>query len=462
MWSNKKLKEALKVRVTQNISAGKIVIDSRIITNQDIFLCLKGENFDGHDFKKEAISKGASIIIAEKSDPEFTNYEVIVENSYEALLQLARYKRLNSQAKFIAITGSVGKTTFKEALKSVLAKYDNSFATKGNFNNHIGMPLCLANLDENTKYAIFELGMNHAGEIEFLSNILKPDLALITQITEAHIGNFSSIDGIIAAKAEICSGFSDHSKVILNHSDVYYDKLKSYINDKFEVNNDNIHSFGCKSDFIEIRDLKYVKTGISLNFKDKIDYTQKFSFFHQALAELLIGIFAILKVLKLDFPLASNVLEEFKPIEGRGNIEEYVIKDIKLTVINDSYNANFTSMSESIKTLAKLQKLNFGRKVLIIGDMLELGSMAKTYHQQLAEVIKLANISKVIAIGDLMKNLYDILPIEMKLKYYTKLPDNLDVILNELAHDDLILIKSSKAIGTHKIIDYIKEQSNVI
>ena len=101
-------------------------------------------------------------------------------------------------------------------------------------------------------------------------------------------------------------------------------------------------------------------------------------------------------------------------------------------------------------------------KVLIIGDMLELGSMAKTYHQQLAEVIKLANISKVIAIGDLMKNLYDILPIEMKLKYYTKLPDNLDVILNELAHDDLILIKSSKAIGTHKIIDYIKEQSNVI
>ena len=242
MWSNKKLKEALKVSVTQNISAGKIVIDSRIIANQDIFLCLKGENFDGHDFKKEAISKGASIIIAEKPDLEFAKYEVIVENSYEALLQLARYKRLNSQAKFIAITGSVGKTTFKEALKSVLAKYDNSFATKGNFNNHIGMPLCLANLDENTKYAIFELGMNHAGEIEFLSNILKPDLALITQITEAHIGNFSSIDGIIAAKAEICSGFSDHSKVILNHSDIYYDKLKSYIHDKLEVNNSNIYS----------------------------------------------------------------------------------------------------------------------------------------------------------------------------------------------------------------------------
>lgn len=464
MWNNKKLSKALNVEINQGINCNQIVIDSRIIKKKEIFLALKGENFDGHDFIEQAKNNGAEAAIVSKINKNISIPQILVSDTYEALINLAKYRRKVSNSIFIAITGSVGKTSYKEALSLILNEYGVTYKTSGNFNNHIGLPLCLANLDLNAKYSVFELAMNHSGEIKFLSDILNPDLALITKITDAHLGNFANRNGIISAKAEICSGFNENSMIILNQNDENYPKLREHIINKYNLKNENIKNFGSSEDndlIIEEIDFKENKLFANINLEDK-KYQIDFSIYNKAVAEVISSILLILRELNLDPEKGISAFKNFKSLEGRGEISKINIENKKITLINDSYNANYLSMRAALETLNFVASKNNNRKIAIIGDMLELGPDSAKFHLALKDVIIENKIDKIIAVGKFMQKLYNELPDNMKLLSYETIPTDINFIISSLKNDDVILVKSSNGIKTSIIARKLQEENNAL
>ena len=464
MWNNIGLEKALNVKLEQVIDGKQIAIDSRIIKKNEIFLALKGENFDGHDFIEQAQNNGAKAAIVSKINKDVSIPQILVADTYKALINLAKYRRKISKSIFIAITGSVGKTSYKEALSLILNEYGVTYKTSGNFNNHIGLPLCLANLDLNAKYSVFELAMNHSGEIKFLSDILNPDLALITKITDAHLGNFANRDGIISAKAEICSGFNENSKIILNQNDENYHKLREHIIDKYPIKNENIKNFGSSEDndlIIEEIDFKENNLFASISLEDK-KYQINFSIYNKAVAEVISSILLILRELNLDPEKGISAFKNFKSLEGRGEISKINIENKKITLINDSYNANYLSMKAALETLNFVASKNNNRKIAIIGDMLELGSDSDKFHLALKDVIIENKIDKIITVGKFMKNLYNELPDNIKLLSYETIPTDINSIISSLKNDDVILVKSSNGMKTSIIAKKLQEENNAI
>ncbi len=464
MWNNKSLSEALNVKLDLSLDENLIVIDSRIIKKNAIFLALKGENFDGHDFIEQAQNNGAKAAIVSKINKDVSIPQILVADTYEALINLAKYRRKISKSIFIAITGSVGKTSYKEALSLILNEYGVTYKTSGNFNNHIGLPLCLANLDLNAKYSVFELAMNHSGEIKFLSDILNPDLALITKITDAHLGNFANRDGIISAKAEICSGFNENSTIILNQNDENFPKLREHIINKYNLKNENIKNFGSSEDndlIIEEIDFKEKKLFANINLEDK-KYQIDFSIYNKAVAEVISSILLIIRELNLDPEKGISAFKNFKPLEGRGEISKINIENKKITLINDSYNANYLSMKAALETLNFVASENNNRKIAIIGDMLELGPDSDKFHLALKDIIIENNIDKIITVGKFMKKLYDELPDNMKLLSYETIPTDINSIISSLKNNDVILVKSSNGIKTSIIARKLQEENNAL
>ena len=222
MWTRKNLSEALNVDERICHFGRNISIDSRTIKKDDIFLAFKGERFDGHDFLHQAQDKMVSCAIVERVNKNIIIPQIKVKNCYHALIELAKYRiKLAKNTKIIAITGSVGKTSLKENLQFILNKSYKCYYSKGNFNNHIGVPLSAINLDLESDFAIFELGMNHEKEISFLTKIIMPDIAVITRISDSHIGNFKNISGIINAKLEIIDGLKKNGKLIIGNDNCF-------------------------------------------------------------------------------------------------------------------------------------------------------------------------------------------------------------------------------------------------
>jgi UDP-N-acetylmuramoyl-tripeptide--D-alanyl-D-alanine ligase len=464
MWNNKNLNSALKVKIELNIPDSEINIDSRVIKKNDIFLALQGENHDGHAFLKQAQENGAIAAIVSKKNEAIEIPQIIVDDTYQALLELAKFKRKIYKNTIIAITGSVGKTSYKDGLAFILADYGITYKTSGNFNNHIGLPLCLANLDLHAKFAVFELGMNHSGEIKFLSNLLKANLALITRITEAHIENFVDINGIIAAKAEICYGLSPDSTLILNKNDNNYKKLQQHILAKYNLDKKNIKTFGNNNlnDLI-IKELAYKEHKLyALITINNQDYKLNFSLFNKGVAEILCSILLVTTELNLDPLKACKKISEITASEGRGKITEIKFNEKKITLINDSYNANFDSMKAAIETLNIIAAKNNSRKIAIIGDMLELGANTLKFHLDLKEILIANKIDKIISVGEYMKKLYIKLPHKMQLQCYNVIPRDIYEICSFLEDNDVILVKSSHGVKTSIIAQKLLELDNAL
>jgi len=458
MWNNNDVSAALNLGVLSVFEASGVAIDSRSIKKGEIFVALKGDNFDGHDYVNKAVENGAAAVIVEREIVKISAVQIIVDDTYEALVKLAKFRRKNSDAKFIAITGSVGKTSFKEALKIVLESYGKTYATIGNLNNHIGLPLCLANLPNDIRYAVFELGMNHAGEIKYLSNILEPELAFITKISDAHIGHFSGTEDIIKAKAEICSGLNDDASIILNNSDENYAELYAHIKREYKLEGSSIKSFGYNEGEVVIKNSELLINGVLMSFSHGgKSFKIQFAVHNPSLAELLVGVFAILAELSLDFDPGIEALSGFKQVKGRGNFVEYDLANKEFVLIDDSYNANFDSMRASIETLGLLDIGECKRRLVIIGDMLELGDKSSEYHMKLKNVLVQNKIDKVIAIGKFMEELYNSLPEGLRMEHFAELPQDLNLIFEKIEDGDVVLVKSSKGTGTYKIIEKLEE-----
>ncbi len=456
-WNSNEINNIFSLDNKKKILINKICINSKLVKKEDLFIPLKGKNFDGHEFVSDAFKKGASLALSNKYGykkfnlKKFKKKIILVKDPLISLHKFASYSRNRSKGKFLAITGSVGKTSVKEAISFILKKKNKIQYSEKNFNNLIGMPLNLANFNKNSDINILELGMNKKGEIKKLSKICKPDICLITKITNAHIGNFKSIRDIVLAKSEIFFGVNQFSTAIINYSDPFYDLLKK----QAKLSGiKNIVSFG-KNKECDVRLLKY-KNDTENSYKIFFDVLgKKINFRLKNLGEHWIenslSIAAVINVLGKDLKFYMNRMSHFKALEGRGKIIKISQKNKKFVFIDDTYNSSPESLKSSIKFLNHIGKNR--RKICVIGDMFELGKFSKKLHLSFKKILKDNKISSVYTIGDKMKILFMNLPKEMQTKHSKNL-DELYLNLKEnINNNDIILFKGSRAIKLDQLIN---------
>ncbi|ALN41098.1 UDP-N-acetylmuramoyl-tripeptide--D-alanyl-D-alanine ligase [Rickettsia rhipicephali] len=448
IWNSKTLSAALGITISNSINCNEVQFNSKDVKKGDLFIALQG-NRDGHDYVLDAIDKGAAAVIISKRVEINDKYKIIlVDDCFEALQKIALYKRENSKAKFIAITGSVGKTSTKEALKVLLQHDFLVFASRGNFNNKLGMLINLASMADDTEYAIFELGMNHKGEIRELVQILKPNIAMITNISEAHLEFFNSLEEIAEAKCEIFANFSKNDIAVINADTNCYNKILSILKN---LSITDIHSFG-RSSKTSAELILYENLGEQVYLKYKInnkvlDVTIPFIPWH--FTENYTGVLLIIDILGKDIEIAANHLANISPTKGRGEI----INIQNCRVICDYYNASPQSMKAALEYLKQVPAEN---KTAIIGDMLELGENSKRLHEKLVQYILDAACSKVYLVGVNTKYIDDLLPSKIAKKYFKNVDELITHITDLFEGNELILIKGSRGVKLDKIVDYYK------
>ncbi|MBI0156365.1 UDP-N-acetylmuramoyl-tripeptide--D-alanyl-D-alanine ligase [Gilliamella sp. M0364] len=372
----------------EELTIREICTDSRKITDQSLFIALVGEKFDGHLFAKQAIDDGAiAVIVNRKIDNDIP--QIVVNDTYIALGQLAEFVRDQSTAKFVALTGSSGKTSVKEMTANILQQCGETLYTQGNFNNDIGVPLTLLRLKKQDQFAVVELGANHIGEIAYTTRLVKPNSALINNIALAHIEGFGSLEGVATAKGEIFEGLADNGIAIINLescSDKWLAMLKNKTVWTFSIHNSAADFYASN---IEIMD----QTTFTLHTPiGDSEITLPLVGEHNisnaiASSALAISVGATLTQVKKGLAASKSVKGRLYPVR---------LNQTQL-IWDDSYNANVGSMSAAIQVLATQP----GYKVLVVGDMAELGNDANIYHQQIGELAKQQNIDCVVSVGQL-------------------------------------------------------------
>ena len=455
-WSALQIKKALSLSQEVNSSIKGISINSKTLKKHNLFLPLKGKNYDGHKFISEAFKRRASLSLSNVEGykkfklQKFKKKIILVRDTLTSLHQLASYSRKKIKGKVVAITGSVGKTSVKEALSFIFNDNNKIQTSTGNFNNLIGMPINLANFNNETNISILELGMNKRGEIKKMSNICKPDIGLITKISNAHIGNFNSLKDIALAKSEIFFGMSNLGTAIINKNDPYYSLLQKILKN---LGIKNIITFGAsKNCDIKLINCKYKSKNSCKVFLEV--FGKKIDFYLNNLGdhwiENCLAITSVIAALNKNVNSFIKRISKFNAVKGRGEIINIKYKKKKITLIDDSYNSSPESLKASIIFLNRLG--NTRRKICVLGDMFELGSFSKQFHLQIKKILKDNKISNVYTIGKEMKNLFNALPKYLECKHAENL-DELYLDLKEnIKNNDIILFKASRAIHLDKII----------
>ena len=438
-----------KLNYNLNIINKKYYIDSRNVKEGSIFICLKGINNDGHKFINFVLKNfKKTIVIGEKNSKYIKNYKknkrVILCNSTRKFIKdLAKIKRLVLNERFfIGITGSSGKTSLKEILYSILRKYDTTYKSQKSFNNDIGLPFTLINQNKASKYNIYEVGMNKLGEIDSLSRILKPNLGVITNIGEAHLGKLGSINNIAKAKSEIIKNITRNGTIILNKDCKFYEKLKKI--SKF--NKLKILSFGHDKQATisyKILELNMIKIKLrSRQFKLKLKYMSL-----NNIKNILVC-FLILDCLNLNINLAKNIFRTIKSIRGRGNVVRF---KKKILIVDDSYNSNPISLKNSIFEFHNFKTKK--NKILVLGDMFELGKFSNTKHIEVGKYLKKFKFNRVYLIGQKSKQTYNQIKSTFWCKYYENINDFSKQFRNVLMENSIIMFKASNGVGLNTLLN---------
>jgi len=474
LWNIKELYLALKDQLIQpittlNLATIDVVIDSRKVQKHSIFVALKGVVNDGHDFVNAVFDQGASYAIVERIPDNFNEKFIpnliLVKNSYEALNDLAKFSRFRTQAKIIAVTGSVGKTSTKEMLKIAFASQGKTFANFGNLNNHIGMPLSLANLEADCKFAIFEMGMNHLNEIIHLSKIAQPHIAIITTVGPVHIEFFTNEQEIALAKSEIFAGICPNGYAILNYDNIHFEFIKEQAL-KAGIKESHILKFSHNkpSDY----QIKNISTTENLTSKTNIELANSKSEVSVIINSLnpAISCNSVIAVACLDLignDLNSGVkaLEVFSCAEGRGKVSNITFNHKKITIIDDTYNASILSMKSGIENCLNLAKsLNKNHIICALGDMLELGEKSPEIHQELLKFVQSKNLHQVILVGKQMHEAQNIVKLNNATTYLDSktASESIENIVND---GDILYLKGSRGIKMEKFIDKLNSKTSV-
>jgi UDP-N-acetylmuramoyl-tripeptide--D-alanyl-D-alanine ligase len=458
LWSSDAIVKATQGKATGAFTATGVSIDSRTVEPGDLFVALKGPNFDGHDFVKAALEKGAAGALISQDISE-TDKVIRVADVFNALERLGAASRARTSAKVIAVTGSVGKTGCKEALRQVLSAQAPTFANQGSFNNHWGVPLSLSRMPASAKYGVFEIGMNHPDELGPLSCQVKPHAALITNIAAVHIGNFKDLNAIATAKAEIFEGVTANGGVVLNADDAYFDFLQKAAK---ELGIKKIFSFGRAvnadaklEDAILSADDSVVRARI---LGKTLDYRVGVPGEHWVINSLAVLLSAAL--VGADMEEAAEALENLALPDGRGVQQKIVSARGEFTLIDESYNASPVAVEMAVKVLARKIPGAGGRRLLALGDMRELGDYAKDLHVELAPLIASSGISSVFCCGEIMKHLYDALPDAIRGAYAATSAELAPRVAENIRGGDIITVKGSKTTAMYKVADALLALGN--
>ena len=465
MWTSLGLVAPLAARVSggaPHAGARGISIDTRTLQSGDLFFAINGANSNGHDYVAAAFAKGAIAAVVDeahadalaRSGPLF-----VVRDVLAALEQLGVAARRRTSARIVAVTGSVGKTSTKEALRLVLTQGGGAVhASVASYNNHWGVPLTLARMPKRTRFGIFEIGMNHQGEITPLAAMVQPHVAIITTVAPVHIENFASVEEIADAKAEIFSGLASGGVAILHRDIAQYERLLAHAKDSPAG---HVASFGEH----EKADAKLLSVKLAADHSmveasvcgRVLSYRLGAPGRHFAMNSL--GVLLAAKAFGVDLEAAAGALAFFAAQPGRGQRLKLDAEDGPYTLIDESYNASPASMRAALELAGALPLVAPGRRIAVLGDMLELGHEAGAMHAELAGDVESNRIDLVFAAGPLMKHLFEALPASLQGAWRESSSDLEPIVCSAVRGGDIVIIKGSNGSRMNAIVGALKQRA---
>ena len=421
-----------------------VSIDSRTLEAGDLFFAIRGDAHDGHDHVARAFEAGASaaIVLRERGTELATFGPVFaVEDPLKAMERLGVAARARSEAKIVGVTGSVGKTTAKEMLRAMLAACGLTHASAASYNNHWGVPLTLARLPKDARFAVIEMGMNHAGEIAPLTRMARPHVALVTTIAPVHMEYLGSIEAIANAKAEIFLGLEPHGTAVLNHDAPQFERLREAAASRGA----RILSFGRGVDCdARLLDVEAINGGSRVSARvsgRELAFELGAPGVH--MAQNALGALLSADALGADVQACAAALRPFSPQKGRGERFLLPTPDGPATIIDESYNANPASMRAALALLAAAKPGPKGRRIAVIGDMLELGPKAEAMHAELAADLSANHVDLLFGAGPLTRALYEAAPASMRAAWTERSSELTDEVARTLRGGDIAMVKGS-------------------
>ena len=413
LWTAAEAAAATGGSATPDWRASGVSIDSRTAETGDLFVAIEGPEQDGHAYVGAALAAGAAAALVHRRPPEVAADAplMLVPDTLAGLTALGRHARARSGARVAAITGSAGKTGTKEALRHALAAQGRTSASVASYNNLWGVPLSLARMPRDAAFGVFEVGMNHAGEIAPLARLIRPDVAVVTNVEAAHIAYFPSLEAVADAKAEIFEGLEPGGVCVLNRDNAFFDRLCAAASRRPGI---RIVSFGLGDADATAREVSLDASGADIAAEiggRRIDYRVGLPGRHWVLNSL--AVLAAVDALGADPVRAAESLRSLDPLPGRGKPHSAVCGGGSFTLIDESYNANPASMRAAIETLGRVPPSGIGRRIAILGPMRELGEDAAAYHEDLAGPLIESGVDTVLAVGD-MRAVIDRLPAAMR------------------------------------------------
>ena len=406
--------------VSADIEINNISTDSRKVDEHSLFIALRGERFDAHDFVKDVVAKGCPLVVVDhllKDIP--AEKQLIVPDTLEAYGKIGAYNRSQFKGKVIGLTGSAGKTTTKEEIAFLLSHFAKTYATAGNHNNQIGVPQSLCEMDMDASYAIIEMGMSSKGEISHSVNLVKPDIAVITNVYPMHIEFFPNFEGIAHAKAEIFEGLPKPGGIAVINEDTNFAEI---LKNEAEKHNAKIITFG-------------KNTHPTDNFTTQEEGEQ---YLYNAWCAL-----TVVQALGLDVNKSASYIKDFGALDGRGKHHNLKIHDGHYTLIDDSYSGQPEAMKLGIEALDKTHTA--GRKIVVLGKMAELGDTSKARHIEIGKQLANSSIDVVVGVCPEMKDMLAQLPVEKQQYYFENKDQVADFLLNKLLqNNDTVLIKGAR------------------
>ncbi|WP_453968653.1 UDP-N-acetylmuramoylalanyl-D-glutamyl-2,6-diaminopimelate--D-alanyl-D-alanine ligase [Amorphus sp. MBR-141] len=435
-----------------------VSIDTRTLNPGDAYFAIRGDRFDGHAFVDAAYKAGAAAaVVSERAEPPAGHAAIIVPDVLEALGDLGRAARARASAQIVAVTGSVGKTGTKEALRRALSACGPTHASLASHNNHWGVPLTLSRLAPDSAYGVFEIGMNHAGEITPLAAMVRPHVAVVTTVGPVHIEFFGSVEAIAHAKAEIFTGLEPGGVAVLNGDDAVTDVLRA---DARAAGVGRIVTFGTRPDAdVRLVDLEAgpVRSTVTASvFGTTVRYVLGAPGRHSAMNSL--AVLAAVDLVGADVVAGAEALAGLEAGTGRGKQTDLSVTGGRLRLIDDAFNANPSSVRAAIDTLALTATGAGGRRIAVLGDMLELGANAPAYHRDLAGPLEDAGIDLVFCSGPLMRILFDALPQARRGAWAETAADLAPLVSQAVAAGDVVLIKGSKASRMTDVVSALVER----
>lgn len=456
LWSAAEIAAATGGKATRDFAVQGVSIDSRSVERGDLFIALQGPSFDGHEFVASALQRGAAGALVHRRPQGLPADAPLVEvaDTMRGLEDLGRAARARTGARIAAVTGSVGKTSTKEALRAVLSQFGATYATVGNLNNQWGAPLSLARMPRDSRYGVFELGMNHAGEISPLSQMVRPQVAVITTVEPVHIEFFDSVEGIADAKAEIFDGLEPNGTAVLPLDNPHFARLEV----KAKRMGARILTFGTREDaWARLLDCTVHADGTQVSAEiggKRLRYRLAALGLHQALNSL--AVLAATFAFDLDLDQALPGFAGFEALKGRGKREALAIPGGRIELIDEGYNASPASVGAALRLLGELPTTYGGRRIVCLGDMRELGTRGPQLHRELAPQLEAAKVDLAFLVGPLMEGLYELLPAAMRGGHAANSEAMVPLLLAAIRPGDTVLIKGSLGTRMAPLVEAVR------